>query len=82
MLGLSKSVEEPVSSDLFKNNAAQKLPSFINIPNLSENLKRGLVEAELQRNIAGGATTSIEHRNPHTLLLSTSLEHEKLRPDL
>ena len=81
MLGLSKSVEEPITSDLFKNNVASKMPNFINMPNLSENIKRGLVENEHQRN-GGGASTSIEHRNPHTLLLTTSLEHEKLKADL
>lgn len=46
MLGLSKSVEEPITSDLFKNNVASKMPNFINMPNLSENIKRGLVENE------------------------------------
>ena len=45
MLGLSKSVEEPSAPDLFKNH--QKLPNFINVPNLSENIKRGLVDSEL-----------------------------------
>lgn len=52
----------------------------VNVPSMSENLKRGLVDggAGEHHGRSLGAVSSIDHRNPRTLLLTTSLENDKL----
>ncbi len=62
--------------DLFQNPGGKFLETT-GVPTLSENIKRGLVDGDASR--SHGAVTSIARRNPHTLLLTTSLDQDKPR---